>query len=473
MSRLSLLVLGLLCSAGLLRGQQASLPLHHQSPQHNALTERAWPQRDAKTVSLQKKLAPYLSLLRSGAIEKLDSVIVEDRDKMVFTFDALGQLKEAAIYFKFFVFGDWEPFFRYTWLYSPQGYVLEEQYWEWSDVLADWEPASKTVIDYLPDGRTLSSIYMQWDESATEWVPDSKTQYTYLPNLKIEQVDYQVWNGSALSWDDHIIGNYHYDAMGRLQEVVREQADLWQNDWYLWEKETYQYDPADLIAQFRTYYWNAASQDWVLSDQYQYTYDAAGLMTEEIYHYYDSWTMDLTPGHRETREYDAHGNLGSSTFSYWESGLGEFVPEDRRVFEYDENITAEQIYFPPIWDGDFIYNHKLLRLRVFAFYAGTWSEQFYAEFHYSPATTSLNQERELALQVYPNPARDHIVLELPQSLDGGMITLFHVSGQAVLRERVGGATTILPIPHIPEGMYVLQFLDDRQGLSTRPLLIHR
>jgi hypothetical protein len=43
----------------------------------------------------------------------------------------------------------------------------------------------------------------------------------------------------------------------------------------------------------------------------------------------------------------------------------------------------------------------------------------------------------IPLLLFHHLASDHLFLKLPPSLTGGMITVFHVSGQAVLRDDRG------------------------------------
>jgi hypothetical protein len=64
------------------------------------------------------------------------------------------------------------------------------------------------------------------------------------------------------------------------------------------------------------------------------------------------------------------------------------------------------------------------------------------------------QER---LSMFPIPASDWLVLELPEGSPIGNVDIMHVSGSHVLSQRVSGHTVKLNVSHLPVGMYVLKW----------------
>jgi len=470
--RISLLAF-CLYTATLLHAQHLSLRTGHRQPLEKPKFEQARKHSALLSQGAVSTADPRMGQLRSGAIEKLDSVIVTDRERITFEYDAHGHLSRLRYALKFFAQGDWEPFFQIEYLFTPEGYLLEETYAEWSDDLLDWKPSQREVNSYLPAGSISSKVIMVWDEVSMDWQMLSRTLYTYLPNQRLDQEEYQDWAGPGPIWATYARAVYQYDASYRLEEILRSWYEPMGNDWLPWQRETYQYGPADLVVELSQFEWETLDQNWRISSQYQYVYNANGERIMETNSYYDVWTMALIPSYRETFEYDVSGNMVRTTFNYWDEFQGDFIPEDRRDFEYDLNTPLSSLYFPHIWKDEFIHSSKLLRLRVFGYTGGNWQEDFFAEFHYSPVTTSLATTDMPAWRMYPNPASDFLVLESPRSILKGELTLHHTSGQPVLRETMSGTTTTLALWHIPAGIYVLQYRAEREAMMSWPVVIHR
>jgi hypothetical protein len=470
--RISLLAF-CLYTATLLHAQHPSLRTGHRQPLEKPKFEQARKHSALLSPGAVSTADPRMGQLRSGATEKLDSVIVTDRERITFEYDTHGHLSRLRYALKFFAQGDWEPFFQIEYLFTPEGYLLEETYAEWSDDLLDWKPSQREVNSYLPAGSISSKVIMVWDEVSLDWQMLSRTLYTYLPNQRLDQEEYQDWAGPGPIWTTYARAVYQYDASYRLEEILRNWYEPLGNDWLPWQRETYHYGPADLVAELSQFVWETLDQNWRINSQYQYVYNANGERIMETNSYYDVWTMALIPSYRETFEYDVAGNMVSTTFNYWDELQGGFSPEDRRDFEYDLNTPLSAIQFPHIWDEDFILNNKLLRLRIFSYANGSWQENFFADFHYSPVVTSLASESKQAIRVYPNPASDYLVMALPAGSTGGQLTILHAAGQPVLQERINAEQTTLSLRHIPAGIYVLQYRAEGEAMMSLPVVIHR
>lgn len=463
----------LVCAGSLLHAQRQSSLLGDRTP-----TYRPNPVKPNERPPLVDRI-PLLShakrdaILRSAAIEKLDSVVVDDREKIEFVYDEHGYSSMATIYFKFSAIDDWTPFIRYEYVFTPDGHLLEELNFWWSEDLNDWEPQYREVNTYNPNGYLNDNISYYWNEISMDWDIDSRTLYNYLPDNRLDQEDYQAWNPSTQMWITYSRGNYHYDPMERLEEKIYSWYDEFGSVWEPFSRKLYTYNPDNLVERLSSYEWNFQDEDWTPRERIDYEYNTQGLRILETSYWYDLWDMVWTPDTRETQDYDTYGNLISTTFNYYDHDQGVFIPEDRRDIEYDVNTPIGDIYFPHIWDGEFIFNHKMQRITIYGYINDMWIEDFHGDFYYSPIITSVSSVRELAMRVYPNPASDHLSVQLPPAMIGGEVTLLHVSGQPVLQQVIGGTPAVIPVSHIPAGMYVLQYRSAQHGLKSQPLLIHR
>ncbi|MGM0649320.1 MAG: S8 family peptidase [Bacteroidota bacterium] len=73
------------------------------------------------------------------------------------------------------------------------------------------------------------------------------------------------------------------------------------------------------------------------------------------------------------------------------------------------------------------------------------------------------------LQVFPNPATDNFILQLPDNISEGKITIYSIAGQALLTKSLFGNKTKIDV-NLPSGNYVLH-VDTGDHLFREPLII--
>jgi len=102
--------------------------------------------------------------------------------------------------------------------------------------------------------------------------------------------------------------------------------------------------------------------------------------------------------------------------------------------------------------------------------ASSFDNQLWERLNGLWVTTSLaeNTEAPLALRVFPNPASDHIRLELPEP--GGTIELWDGLGRLVRQQAATAANPKLGTADLPRGWYVLRWYNGKNTLQQKVLL---
>lgn len=81
--------------------------------------------------------------------------------------------------------------------------------------------------------------------------------------------------------------------------------------------------------------------------------------------------------------------------------------------------------------------------------------------------TDENNGIRLSMSVYPNPALSSVNLILEnQNIENVSFLLYNLYGELLLKEKVNGNTTCIPVNHLPSGSYLLKVVDDRSELKT-------
>ena len=103
------------------------------------------------------------------------------------------------------------------------------------------------------------------------------------------------------------------------------------------------------------------------------------------------------------------------------------------------------------------------------------------DFVFQPATFSFNNEQTVATnnlewiegEIFPNPASDHFMIKLDQSMNNAIIQLFNGSGQLVALERMHQTKHMMNVSHLQNGMYFLQIRDaSGKGLKKKIIVSH-
>jgi hypothetical protein len=94
----------------------------------------------------------------------------------------------------------------------------------------------------------------------------------------------------------------------------------------------------------------------------------------------------------------------------------------------------------------------------------------------SNGTNSLDNEVEQSWRIYPNPAEDVLLLQLPQVALGAELQLMDITGKLMLEKHVSELSMSINISEIPRGTYFIRLKHplnpDVEGIFHSKLSIH-
>jgi hypothetical protein len=89
-------------------------------------------------------------------------------------------------------------------------------------------------------------------------------------------------------------------------------------------------------------------------------------------------------------------------------------------------------------------------------------------FLYPAGIDAINQGNSL-IRVYPNPVKNIVSIETDEISDRGTLFITTISGKEILVQKIKGYKTELDIRNLPDGVYLLRFINDK-GISTGKLM---
>ncbi len=78
---------------------------------------------------------------------------------------------------------------------------------------------------------------------------------------------------------------------------------------------------------------------------------------------------------------------------------------------------------------------------------------------------------EIAVKVYPNPARDYITFEIPERLENGNLIIFDVNGRQIKSVDFTSMNKIINIGDFDSGMYYFYLLEGKDRMSSGSFMV--
>ena len=148
----------------------------------------------------------------------------------------------------------------------------------------------------------------------------------------------------------------------------------------------------------------------------------------------------------------ANGNCYSSA-SYYNDDLRDWELESTMTYNYDLSVPVETVAgIMMVWDDELPIHNKLLDWELRANDDGYTTTFYYSE------CEGLNEKPGSLLTVYPNPAREKVVIE---GVEAAEVQVYNGLGQMVKTVR---NTNEIPVSDLPQGVYLLR-ITNAMGVS--------
>lgn len=322
----------------------------------------------------------------------------------------------------------WQNDLRYTSVYNPLGKRIEYKMEFWNG--NEYVNSELQIHNYSLDSQPLESVYQYWANG--EWVGHVRYLFEYdqLGNLIIEtRLD---WDGNGYVNDKKTTSEYNSD-----NNLVSKIEQYWSSlNWVNYSRQTFQYT-GEIVAVALTEDYNG--MDWEPEYRVLYTYDQSFLLIEELHQWSDGLIFE--DRYKNTYTYNSEGLMAS-----W---LREqSIPGVTNGWEYvDINTYA----YDPFGNRT--------RLSFRAWNNGSWEPWQDYYYYFNCASTTIMEENPLTVaSVYPNPAIDHVNINLVNVQQIRTINLIDISGKVIQKIPVTGTSVKIDLT-CSSGVYLIEFID--------------
>ena len=294
-----------------------------------------------------------------------------------------------------------QVFVKTEWTYNSHGHRTGSKEYDYQS--QQWQLTEQDSVYHAYDGqnRLISSSYFRFFQGiASPW---TKRVYSdFDGNDHPRTIRHQVWNGSAYNDDTkQAFLTWHRGFDPENPEptsyfYLRNKAGVWEDN---------KYDSTVLNGSNRVHRYTFDMSGGSLDSfvRIDYEYDAEGYNYKLLIHMYTGgWSAQV--GTLDSLVYDASGRI-------------------------DERISGS---YNPTYQ---------------------WENTYRRVYHYSPMGLDLPQDA--GMKLYPNPAVDAIIIELPGAFSDLKVEIFDVRGNQVRMDETRAGNSY-NIAHLAPGLYIIR-----------------
>jgi hypothetical protein len=345
----------------------------------------------------------------------------------------------------------------------------------WNSSDSTYTNSNRDVVEYS-NGKSARLIHANWDNVAGEWALSYKTEYSYDGNgFRTMEMGYN-WDASASQWKQAWKSVENPDQNGNDTLSFSYNWDVNENDWVLGMRYTYHFDNEGNETYFLMCQWNAEHSTWDSVMKSDFYLDENGVDTVDISSSWDSNTSHWNATSKSRSFLDENG-LDTLTCQYqWSSESNEWIIGQRGVSEYTSEgmDSVVSVYgwnvIDSVWNGFFRfemqYDEDRSYVNQFMWNEGEW--QFFSRIttYYSAYLPTGISNTIQEGGIYPNPASDFIVIDIPGVSEDAYIQLFSVQGRKVLSQKITYGKQV-STSNLPNGLYLYKIINNGKEFTGK------
>ena len=375
-------------------------------------------------------------------------------------------------------------------------------YYNYYEKNREWHVTDLDYFIYGENGRITDFYYYEWDSQSTQWENYERDEYAYESGVMTQLIIY-LWNSMNEEWNYNSKLLFTYED-GAMTGIVIYTWDWESDDWLYSEKYDMLYDENGQMTEAYYSQWNNGMQQWIAVGKRELIYEDGLLMTD----LYSAWNGSSWVEFKKY-EYSYNGNDISLEIDYvWNNNQNEWKEDEKYEYFYDDqqNLSEVKYYIfigsdwlldgkeECIYNNSYSYSELLLPEFYLGFFADytdlyfrhmltsyieydwfasgeTWIDDYKEELYYSEITVTGQPAEPLqnVQWVYPNPASDRIVFNLPDHSGASTIKMYDTGGQLLLTGEVYDDET-MNVSHLQRGLYMYVIETDGTTYSGKLLL---
>ena len=419
------------------------------------------------------------------------------RSKAHYTYNAQNLLAAATYEFFDAQTGLFEYNHREEFLYNDLGQATTYHFSTFNEVLNDWKRLSTETYSYDANGNLAEHVAIHWDVNLEELINESKINTTYSATNKVTERIWYNWDRNTNDWIESSKNVMTYTAQDSIHHTERYFYIPGSGIWEISDSIFYTYDNQHYLISQETWidigfglepyvrvtfvnnvagqpvtrtqdFWDENALDWVPSSLSENTYNANGKVERFSYYNWNPIGEYWEGFVKHEFSYTPAGDKDIFIQSNWDDDMNDWVLSSSDENVYDESVDGSSILWPQLPNEPEIHFGKKLLYDIQSIYNknnAEWELDQSSLFFYS-GIVSLAPVTFREHSVFPNPALNHIYIDVTSPSPVLEVELFDIKGQLV-QTGVLIQGRAFSIAYLPPGLYSYRMRNDSKQLTGR------
>lgn len=309
---------------------------------------------------------------------------------------------------------------------------------------SNWENFDEqTAIYHYPAGerKLLQNTIKTWEKTISNYVNSERLQikqglmyingnhYVFESGRLTEK-----WSVGKSGWDTSSVSASKPNVSGKVGNTTR--MDMVAGNLVNRTKSQYYYSTGGALGSDWRYVWE--NDNWKPDEAIQYMYDfVSGLLIEQKHLSYDSVKgYFATPKYRYVISYDVDDKMEKQDIEAYDTATKTYTKNGEISYKYDDK-------------------DRLIEVLTRGYVASTMQYINYSKVTYTYESNNAVNENAISLNIYPNPVKNTLVVEVPNAVSYKVLTCLGETVFAQENEQVTSKAT-LELPSMASGFYFLQ-----------------
>lgn len=333
---------------------------------------------------------------------------------------------------------NWDSARVHNYQYNAAGYVTLYEVHDYDVATAHW--FSTSVAEYNYDANNHLTLYQSayYDDISAGLLNSIKLEFIYDNTGKMKcEKSYNNWNTSINNWSSITKDSIFYDTNEFVDYTIHYNLNngTWIKSLRNLVTNNNNGNPLEIKTQILT-----TNQTWENYQREVYTYDSDNNV--KTWRYAEFWNGNQWElGREKTYVFTSFDVKEIITSRRWENNnWRRYAKMDYDFDAYENETRMESLFYYDIADTTVRTGGRL------------------EEYFYSLHTVNTNNIKEGLIKIYPNPTSESISLELPATVNNGMISIWDTQGRLVRQENY--TQNLIDVSTLNSGNYWLQITSD-------------
>ena len=372
---------------------------------------------------------------------------------------------------------------KYVFSYLPDGHVHQIMGYAYAQAYNQWRQGNRYSFEYEEGGR-LTSYRSEQQKPNGQWQFYTIKEYTYDNHDRVSVIHQTGWMGEGYE-DGHYEYQYEYDEDGHLVSEAYFMNDLdiyfsrylyeYENDemtskyyqrwlsptgWTNIDRFLFSYEN-DEVSDWIHQRWDALTQNWYNYEKETYEYHPE---EERAFIISQSWNNEWINRYRATN-FISNGRLVIESTQEWQDG--EWVDFSMCDYSFDGSGNFIEARWKDYVDGEWVdsdYNSETtISYNNGASILSGYIQSFQAR--YSCTDNVIESSFPHQAEVFPNPGSNQFTIQTETPFSN--VIVYDLMGRQVFSQAVSGSTIRIDTDNWPSGVYFWKTYDSNSDQSGK------